>query len=70
MAMNTKRLLTVARRIEALEGQLANLENEARQIVAGQVTTPLRKGRRMSKAARRKISEAMRKRWAAIKKRA
>ena len=67
--MDTKRLLTVARRIEALEGQLANLKNEARQIVAGQVTSPIRKGRKMSAAARKKISEAMRKRWAAIKKR-
>jgi hypothetical protein len=68
--MDTKRLLTVAKRIEGLEGQLASLKNEARQIVAGQTASPLRKGKKMSAAARRKISEAMKRRWAVIKKRA
>ncbi|MGB7623470.1 MAG: hypothetical protein WBN92_14050 [Terriglobia bacterium] len=66
--MDTKRLLTVAKRIEVLEGQLASLKNEARQIVAGQLASPLRKGKKMSAAARRKISEAMKRRWAVIKK--
>jgi hypothetical protein len=67
--MDTKRLLAVAKKIEALEGQLVGLKNEARKIVAGQVAAPIRKGRKMSAAARRKISEAMKRRWAAIKKR-
>jgi hypothetical protein len=68
--MDTKRLLTVVRRIKGLEAQLANLKSEARKIVAGQAIAPLRKGKKMSAAARRKISEAMKRRWAVVKKKA
>lgn len=69
--MDTKGLLRVARRIEALEKEIFRLKNQAKQIVASQGAEQLgRKGKKMSAAARKKISEAMRRRWAAVKKKA
>ncbi len=68
--MDTKRLLMVARRIESLESEITKLKAEARAIVAGQGGGVGRVKRTMSAAAKRKISEAMRRRWAAIKKKA
>ena len=65
--MDTKKLLGVARRIETLEAQLAALKNEARQIVTGQGGAAPAKKRKMSAEAKKRISEAMRRRWAAVK---
>ena len=65
--MDTRKLLGVAKRIETLEAQLAALKNEARQIVTGQAITALPKKRKMSAAAKKKISEAMRRRWANVR---
>jgi hypothetical protein len=66
--MDTKRLLVVAQRIEKLEKRISNLKNEARGIVAGVAVTAVPK-RKMSAAAKKKISEAMKRNWAARRKR-
>jgi hypothetical protein len=68
--MDTKSLLAVARRIESMESQLVALKNQARKIVAGQAAAaPIKaKRRKMSAAARKRISDAMKKRWAGIKR--
>ncbi|MDD5543457.1 MAG: hypothetical protein PHX83_09810 [Acidobacteriia bacterium] len=66
--MNTKRLLAVARRIESLERQLINLKGEAQKLVGGSAGSAGFKTKTMSPAARKKIAEAMRRRWAAVKR--
>jgi uncharacterized protein (UPF0335 family) len=66
--MNTKRLLAVARKIENLEHQLAALKGEAKRLVGGSAGPAGFKTKKMSAAARKKISDAMRRRWAAVKR--
>jgi uncharacterized protein YoxC len=66
--MNASRLLVVARRIEKLQRQIATLQAEARKLVTSETAEVKPRKKKMSAAARKKISEAMKKKWATRKK--
>jgi uncharacterized protein YoxC len=66
--MNASRLLVVARRIEKLQRQIATLQAEARKLVTSETAEVKLRKKKMSAAARKKISEAMKKKWATRKK--
>jgi hypothetical protein len=66
--MNASRLLVVARRIEKLQREFATLQAEARQLITGETAEVKPRKKKMSAAARKRISGGMKKRWAARKK--
>jgi hypothetical protein len=56
-----KRILVLKAKIERLQGQLENLASDSASATA---KIPRKKKRKMSAAARRKISQAAKARWA------
>jgi hypothetical protein len=65
--MNAPRLLLVATRIVRLEREIATLQAEARKLITGE-TADAKPRKKMSAAARKRISEGMKKKWATRKK--
>jgi hypothetical protein len=69
--MRTRELVKIAREIEVLEKRLTALKGEARQILIGsdEAAPPRTRPSTLTAAQRRKISLAMKRRWADLKKR-
>ena len=66
--MNASRLLLVATRIVKLEREIATLQAEARRLITPETADVKPRKKKMSAAARKRISGGMKKRWAARKK--
>jgi hypothetical protein len=66
--MNASRLLLVATRIVKLEREIATLQAEARRLITPETADVKPRKKKMSAAARKKISEAMKKKWVTRKK--
>ena len=76
--MNTNELLNLSvaklKRLAALKGQIERLQSRLEALAANSSSSPgrkaVRKRRKMSAAARRKISMAAKARWAKVKAKA
>jgi hypothetical protein len=67
--MNALRLVRIAKEIEVVEKRLADLKNEGRKILGESEEAPHSKNKpaTLSAAQRKKISVAMKQRWAKVK---